>query len=311
MQRTKLQAAVRQAVYGQPVVATEGFLGDAIDKIKAVFTGSAGHQVLTPDEIKRGKIDVQSAMVRLTETVLNNAWLTKAELATGNISAKWAIPGLDYKAKLSAEKPTAHLGMAISDFLATLKVYSNVVKKHSQEGQKLYSILLKKLVKTNGDSKAVLAVLEEGDVEFAKIIPPYKHMATHPIDLIGNANYSFKDGKVVRDEKPCASENLPTLDKTQIVELAKLVTDFLEQDPEDMVTDNQDFIDWDSIGHDLQQAGASSEVANKILEELPASTFLNAFEYQNAWDDKAVSLLYKGTGDIVTRILLWINASIK
>ena len=311
MQRAKLQAAVRQAVYGQPQVATEGFLGDVIDKVKNMFSGSSGHRVLTPDEVKRGKIDVQGAMVRLNETVLNTTWLSKAEMATGNITAKWAVPGLDYNAKLSVDDPTNHLNIAFSDFLNTLKAYAKVVKKHSQDGQKLYSTLLKNLVKTNGDSKAIIAVLEDGDVQFAKITPPYKHMATHPITLIGNATYTFKDGKVVRDEKDCAVESLPTLDKDQVVKIAKLLLHFLEQDPEEIVDSNQDFIDWDSIGYDLQQAGASSEVANKILDELPTSTFFNAFEYQNAWDDKAVSLLYKGTGDIIIRCLLWINASIK
>ncbi len=311
MNRTRLQQLVREAAYGTHTVATEGFLGEAIDKIKSGFAGSTGNKILTAEEIKRDRIDVQSAINRLHETVLNASWLSKAELVTGTITDKWAVPGLDYNATLNPDKPTAHLKTAFTEYLNTVKAYSKIVKEYSQAGQKLYSALLKSLVKTDGNKQAVLQVLEDTDEKFAKILPPFKHMETHPITMIGNASYVYKDGKVTRSEKTCAAVNLPKLDKVQIVEIAKLVTQFLEQDPNDLIDSSQDFVDWDAIGHDLKQAGATKDVVEKILEELTASTFLNAFEYQNAWDDKAVSLLHKGIGDITIRCLQWINASIK
>ncbi len=311
MQRTKLQAAVRQAVYGQQQIATEGFLGDVIDSVKSVFTGSAGNKVLTEAEIKQGQIDLHKASVRLHETVLNAKWLNNAELKSDTITAKWAIPGLDFDGKLNSDDPVAHLKPAFSEYVRTLKVYSKVIEKHSDEGQRLYAQLIKALVKTEGQKQAVLTELEDIDAEYAKIDPPYKYMAKHPIQLLGNATVTFKDGKTVNDVKPCAVDQLPTLNKEQIAVLGKLVYDFIEEDPEMLIYDHQNYIDWDEIGPDLKHAGASTSVIQKIMDELTASTFLNEFYDQNAWDDTAIGLLLNGTNDFIVRSLLWINASIK
>jgi hypothetical protein len=321
MQRTKLQAAVRQAVYGQPQVAIEGFLGDMINGIKSLFKAKKV-EIFKKGEEKTNSVHFSRFVERLNKTVLNRAWLSECTLKTDPITEAWAIPGLDYRGLLNPTQPLKHLESAIADYHKEVKLHLSDIEKYKKDCKALYAQMLKALGQSDGSKKSVAECMENIELAYSKVTNMATYVSKRPYEFIGNSKYEFHvnknqigyttlETKTLRDVHKCKHEQLPPLTKEQIHALATLIVKLISDDPYDAINEAQDYVSWETMDDEVTKAGYPSEELDVFNNAAENSVFLAEFSVEHGFDGVGVKELLEVFDMLVIRSLQWINASIE
>ena len=320
MQRAKLQAAVRQAVYGQPQVATEGFLGDIINGVKSLFKEKK-IEIFKKGEEKTNSVNFSKFVDRLNKTVLNSAWLSKCSLKTEPITESWAIPGLDYRGLLNPTQPLKHLELAISDYHKEVKLHLSFIEKYKKDCKALYAQMVKDFGKSDGSKESVSECMEKTELAYSKITDMTEYVSAHPYEFIGNSKYDFRakkndlghrslEVKVQHGIHKCKVDKLPPLTKDQIHALATMVVKLVSDDPYDTLREAQDYVNWETMDDDVVSAGFPEEDISRFQDAAEHSVFLADLSIEHGFDGVGIEQLLHVFDLLVIRSLQWINASI-
>jgi hypothetical protein len=308
MQRSKLQALVRASVT-QQTVSTEGFLGDLVDSVKKLFSGS--DRLLTKDEIKKGRVAYDKLADRLKSTVLNDQWLDAAVLNTSVIRAEWAIPGLDYRSSFNSNDPLKHIETAISETTKLAKVYGDAIAKQAATQTAIYNKLIKQVVKAKDDEQLQDNAVDTADAAFDKIVPVKNLLQSHPIETFGNCRFTLKDGKLDKIIAPSKLETLPVLTKPQLKQLAEMLLKLIDANLNGNIYDKADFIDWDGMIHDIMHEVGNYGDDSAIVDIINKTKLAREGQSHDPFNDPGITSILSAIDLLHIRPLMWMNASIK
>lgn len=318
MKRTKLQAMVRTAIQPQHQISTEGFLGGAIDKIKAVLTGRK--QILNEKkDLSYGSFNT-SVVDRLKETVLDEKWLESAKFADKAIKADWAVPGLDFKQMFNPEQPLKHLTTVHNEYKALDKHIADALKKDRSTVFRIYNAMFKELAKHYEDDDFDFgAITLKYDVQVDKIPHLQQAIASKAIHLLGNVEVSAKKSEsgYSYDRKILNSKvsEIPTLTKEQAVELAKFLLTVLDASNSgshvEYVYSNYD--DWDTMGcnADLSVSAYAVMENEELAYAVEHSLVWKRFSAPDVIEASFAADLEAAQVAFILNCMRWLNESVK